>query len=101
MDRQPVSIMTTPAMTMAIDIDRFIPRERFSNLIDEHIRTIRDSKKAEGHLRIYLPGEIEAELEQLNRNRGVAVDPPVAKVIDGLLEQNGLSARLGDGKVQE
>jgi LDH2 family malate/lactate/ureidoglycolate dehydrogenase len=88
-------------MTMAIDIDRFMPLERFSNLVDEHIRTIRDSKKAEGQNRIYLPGEIEAELEQLNRNRGVAVDPPVVKVIDGLLEKNGLSVRLGDGKVQE
>jgi LDH2 family malate/lactate/ureidoglycolate dehydrogenase len=87
-------------MTMAIDINRFMSLDRFSKLIDEHIRTIRDSKKAEGQIRIYLPGEIEAGRERLSRNEGIEIDPPVVKAIDGLLEKAGLSVRLSDGEVQ-
>jgi LDH2 family malate/lactate/ureidoglycolate dehydrogenase len=88
-------------MMMAVEINRFMTLDRFSNLIDEHIRTIRDSSKAKGQERIYLPGEIEAEREQLNRNRGVSIDPPVMKTINGLLEKNGLGLRLEDGEVLE
>jgi len=87
-------------MTMAIDINRFMPLDRFSELIDEHIRMIRSSTKAKGQNRIFLPGEIEAELERLNNTRGIAVDPPVVKAIDGLLEKRGLGLRLADGEVQ-
>jgi LDH2 family malate/lactate/ureidoglycolate dehydrogenase len=88
-------------MTTAIDINLFMPFDHFSKLIDEHIRTIRDSRKAKGQKRIYLPGEIEAEREGLNKTRGVAVDRPVVKAIDGLLEKKGLGLRLRDGEVQQ
>ena len=87
-------------MTLAIQIDRFMSPDRFSELIDEHIGTIRDSKKAEGQNRIYLPGEIEAERERLSRKEGIEIDPPVAEAIDTLLEKAGLSVRLTDGEVQ-
>jgi LDH2 family malate/lactate/ureidoglycolate dehydrogenase len=97
---QPEGPTGVGVMTMAIVINRFMPFDRFSKLIDEHIRTIRDSKKAEGQNRIYLPGEIEAELEQLSRIKGIEIDPPVEKAIDSLLEKAGLSVRLSDGEVQ-
>jgi LDH2 family malate/lactate/ureidoglycolate dehydrogenase len=88
-------------MTMAIDINRFMSFDRFSKLIDEHIRTVRDSNKAKGQQKIYLPGEIEAEREHANQKQGVEVDSPVIKAIDSLLEKKGLSVRLGDGEVRE
>jgi len=96
---QPEGPTGVGVMTMAIDINRFIPFDHFSKLIDEHIRMIRGSTKAKGQNRIYLPGEIEAEREGLNKTRGVAVDPPVVKAIDALLEKRGLDLRLGDGEV--
>jgi LDH2 family malate/lactate/ureidoglycolate dehydrogenase len=86
-------------MSIAIDIGRFMPFERFETLIDEHIRTIRGSTKAKGKDRIYLPGEIEAERERLNRDQGVEIDPPVMQAIDSLLEKRGLEVRLEDGEV--
>ena len=86
-------------MTMAIDLNRFMPFKHYAKLVDEHIRTIRDSTKAKRQNRIYLPGEIEAELEDLNRMRGIAVDPPVVKTIDALLEKRGLDLRIGIGEV--
>jgi len=96
---QPEGPTGVGVMTMAIDINRFMPFDRFSKLIDEYIRMIRGSTKAKGQNRIYLPGEIEAEREGLNKTRGVAIDPPVVKAIDGLLEKRGLDLRLGDGEV--
>ena len=97
---QPEGPTGVGVMTMAIDINRFMPVDHFSKLIDEHIRMIRGSAKAKGQNRIYLPGEIEVEREALNKIRGVAVDPPVVKAIDGFLEKRGLAVRLGDGEVQ-
>ena len=97
---QPQGPTGVGVMTMAIDIARFMPLDKFAALIAEHVRTIRDSAKAEGQNRIYLPGEIEAERERLNKARGVEIDPPVVKSIDGLLEKAGLSVRLKDGEVQ-
>ena len=97
---QPQGPTGVGVMTMAIDINRFMSLDRFSKLIDEHIPTIRDSKKAEGQNRIYLPGEIEAEREHVSRNEGIEIDPPVVKAIDNLLGKAGLSVRLSDGEMQ-
>lgn len=97
---QPEGPTGVGVMAIAIDINRFMPFDDFSKLIDEHIRMIRGSTRAKGQNRIYLPGEIEAELESLNMNRGVALDPPVVKAIDALLEKRGLSMRLRDGEVR-
>jgi LDH2 family malate/lactate/ureidoglycolate dehydrogenase len=97
---QPEGPTGVGVMTMAIDIKRFMPFDRFAKLIDEHIRTIRASTKARGQVRIYLPGEIEAEREHLSRNKGIEIDPPVVEAIDNLLEKAGLSVRLSDAEVQ-
>jgi len=97
---QPEGPTGVGVMTVAIEIERFMSLDHFSELIDEHIRTIRDSTKAQGRERIYLPGEIEAEWERLSRNNGIEIDPPVVKAIDSLLEKAGLSVRLSDGEVQ-
>jgi LDH2 family malate/lactate/ureidoglycolate dehydrogenase len=83
--------------TLAIDVSRFMAPERFAALVSEHIRTIQGSARAGGTGRIYLPGEIEAEQERLAAQRGVEVDDAVCRALDTLLEQTGLSLRLGQG----
>jgi LDH2 family malate/lactate/ureidoglycolate dehydrogenase len=85
--------------TLAIDISRFMPLERFSELAGEHLRAIRGSPRAAGTGRIYLPGEIEAEKERLSAQRGVEVDDAVCLALDALLEQKGLPVRLKQGEV--
>ena len=97
---QPEGPTGVGVMSMAIDIGRFMPLERFATLIDEHILTIRGSTKAKDSSRIFLPGEIEAENERLNRERGVDIDLPVSQAIDCLLEKMGLSVRLEDGELR-
>jgi LDH2 family malate/lactate/ureidoglycolate dehydrogenase len=86
-------------MTMAVDIQRFMPTDHFAHLVEEHIRAIRTSKKAQDSLRIYLPGEIEFERESSSRRQGVEIDAPIVEAIDALLEKMDLAIRLKDGEM--
>lgn len=82
------------ATFMAIDISRFMPRDRFETMALEYAHAIRNSKKAEGVDRIFLPGEIEAENEVLSRAQGVEVDLQLVEKINRLLEEKDLSIRI-------
>ncbi len=48
----------------AIKIETFIPKDRFKSAMDDFIRILKNSKKAEGKERIYVAGEKEFELEE-------------------------------------
>ncbi|MEW6670646.1 MAG: Ldh family oxidoreductase [Thermodesulfobacteriota bacterium] len=82
------------ATVIAIDIARFMPPDRFGVLAADYARTIRDSKKAKGVDRIFLPGEIEAEKEILSRMQGIEVDSKLVEKINLLLEEKNLSFRI-------
>jgi len=82
------------AALMAIDIARFMPLDRFKALAADYARVIRDSKKASGVARIFLPGEIEAEKEMLSRTQGIEVDSKLVEKINLLLKEKGLSFRI-------
>jgi LDH2 family malate/lactate/ureidoglycolate dehydrogenase len=84
---------------LAIDIARFMPLDGFTSLVGDHLRAIRGSAKARDTSRIFLPGEIEADMERRSAERGVELDGTVCQAIDRLLEQKGLAVRLKDGDV--
>jgi L-2-hydroxycarboxylate dehydrogenase (NAD+) len=84
---------------LAIDIAWFMQLEAFRSLVQEHGRAIRGSAKARDSVRIYLPGEIEAERERRSAEQGIEVDAPVCQSLDQLLEKAGLPMRLKDGEV--
>lgn len=56
---------------MAINIESFMPLEKFKYRMDSLIRYIKESPKAKGVDRIYLPGEMELEKEEKARKEGV------------------------------
>lgn len=72
--------------TLAVDIERFMPLDRFRLLFREYSASIRSSKKAEGVSRIYLPGEIETDKEQQRLDEGIEVNPVTAEKLNVLLE---------------
>jgi LDH2 family malate/lactate/ureidoglycolate dehydrogenase len=74
---------------MAININAFRPVIDFKKQIDDIVKTLRGSPKAEGQDRIYIAGEKEFETADYNREHGVPVIQPV---VDELM-QNG--RRLG------
>lgn len=82
------------ATLMAIDISRFMPRERFETLAFEYAEAIHHSKKAMDVHRIFLPGEMEVENENLSRSEGIELDSQVIDKINQLLKEKGLSVRI-------
>jgi len=65
----------------ALRIDYFRPVEEFKRDMDDAIRRLKDSAKAEGQNRIYVHGEKEFELEEKYRKEGI---PLYYKVYDDL-----------------
>lgn len=84
---QPTGPTGVGAMTMALDISRFMALDRFNRLASEHADGIRQSRKADGAGRIYLPGEIESEREAKSASEGVVLDSPTAESLNQLLNK--------------
>ncbi len=74
-------------MTMALDIGSFMALDQFTRLVSDHADSIRGSRKAEGVERIYLPGEIEFEREEISRSKGVELDHPAIQSLNQLLDK--------------
>jgi len=81
--------------TLAVDIERFMPLERFTALFRDYLVSIRASRKAKGVPRIYLPGEIEYEKELKNFGEGIEINPATAGKLNALLEKFQSPLRLG------
>jgi LDH2 family malate/lactate/ureidoglycolate dehydrogenase len=79
---------------MAVDIGRFMPLARFETLLNEYAADIRNSKKAVGVERIFLPGEIEADNADASKSQGIEVDSQIVEKINQLLEQKNLAIRI-------
>jgi LDH2 family malate/lactate/ureidoglycolate dehydrogenase len=82
------------ALTLAIDIERFIPLGQFSELMKGYVDSIRGSRKAKGTARIYLPGEIESEKEKTSREQGIDLRPASVEMVNQLLEKLKSPMRL-------
>lgn len=91
---KPIGPTGVGAMFMAVDIGRFMPLERFEVLVDKYSTAIRNSLKAVGVERIFLPGEIEADKADESKSKGVEVDSQLIEKINGLLEQKDLTIRI-------
>jgi ureidoglycolate dehydrogenase (NAD+) len=59
---------------MALDIAAFEDVERFKQRVDGIIRAYRGTRLAEGVERVYVPGEMEDEIERRNRRDGVPLN---------------------------
>jgi LDH2 family malate/lactate/ureidoglycolate dehydrogenase len=91
---QPVGPTGVGMCAMAVDIARFMPLDQFRSLLQAHLRAIRESKKAPGTSRIYLPGEIESEEEKRSAASGVEVSAATVNHLNQLLERAKSPLRL-------
>ena len=82
------------ALTLAIDVEHFMPLDQFRNSMKGYVDSIRASRKAKGTARIYLPGEIEAEKERASRERGIELSPASVELVNHLLEKLKSPMRL-------
>ena len=82
---QPLGPTGVGALTMAIDIERFMPQKQFKVLMTSYGLAIQGSKKAKGVSRIFLPGEIESEKEKQSLSEGIELDPGTVNDLNQLL----------------
>lgn len=82
------------ALTLAINVERFMPIDNFKELMQGYADSIRGSRTAKGTARIYLPGEIESEKERTSRGRGIELRPASIETVNQLLEKLRSPMRL-------
>jgi LDH2 family malate/lactate/ureidoglycolate dehydrogenase len=82
------------ALTLAINVEHFMPLGQFRHLMKGYVDAIRGSRKAKGTDRIYLPGEIESEKEKTSRERGIELRPASIELVNQLLEKLKSPMRL-------
>jgi L-2-hydroxycarboxylate dehydrogenase (NAD+) len=75
---------------MAINIENFIPLERFKQIAGSIMRSLRNSKKQPGQPRIYTAGEKEYEMEKKRRRDGIPVNSNLMKQLVQMKEGLGL-----------
>ena len=91
---QPVGPTGVGMCAMAIDIARFMPLDDFQSLLKGYLCMIRNSKKAPGVSRIYVPGEIESEKEKRSEAEGIELSASSVSHLNQLLERVKSPLRL-------
>jgi ureidoglycolate dehydrogenase (NAD+) len=79
---------------MAINVGAIIPIKPFKYRVDQVIRQIRQSPKAKGSERIYVPGEIEWEKRADALKNGIPLPEQVLADLNNVGQQLGLDTHL-------
>jgi LDH2 family malate/lactate/ureidoglycolate dehydrogenase len=79
----------------AIDIARFRDLDTFKADMDDLLRSLKQSPKAEGQDRIYVAGEPEWESEQRRRREGIPLAPRLVSQLRDVSTESGAPFTLG------
>ncbi len=71
---------------LAIDIASMMPLNIFQERMDQMILEIQNAPKAKGADRIYLPGEIEWQRYEVQKQKGLSLPPEVIDSLNGLAD---------------
>lgn len=74
----------------AIRIESFIPLAQFKRRVDEIIGLMHSCPPAPGAERIYVPGEIEVEIEQRRRSEGIPINATLRDELASLGKELGV-----------
>jgi L-2-hydroxycarboxylate dehydrogenase (NAD+) len=78
----------------ALRINGFMPTDDFKKAMDETTRAYRALPRAPGVDRIYLPGEIESEIEKRRRIEGIPLHPTVVASLQDMARELGIEYDL-------
>ena len=78
----------------AIEIGRIRPIAAFKADMDDLLRSLKDSPKAEGAQRIWVAGEPEWECERRRRREGIPLAPGLVVQLRGVAAATGLPFTL-------
>lgn len=79
----------------AIRVDAFRPLDEFKATMDDIIRRLKGSAKAEGAERIYIHGEKEFEEEERRRQAGILLHPRTVAMMQQIARELGVEYDLG------
>jgi len=82
------------AALTVINIEYFMPLDKFAGLIQGYIANMKALKKATGQTEIFLPGEIEQRREKKAATEGIDLDQGSLEELKSLLEKTGSRTRL-------
>jgi LDH2 family malate/lactate/ureidoglycolate dehydrogenase len=80
----------------ALRIDAFRPVDEFKTSMDDMLRALKNSKKAKGHDRIYVAGEMEHEIEAERLAHGIPYPLPLIERLRGLAQQFEVPLEIRD-----
>jgi LDH2 family malate/lactate/ureidoglycolate dehydrogenase len=78
----------------ALRVDGFRPPDEFKATMDDIIRRLRESSKADGRERIYIHGEKEFEMADERRKHGIPLHPKVVEDLRTIAEETGVDYPL-------
>ena len=78
----------------AIRVDAFRPLDEFKATMDDSIRRLKGSAKAEGAERIYIHGEKEFEEEERRRREGIPLHPKTVAMMQQIARELGVEYDL-------
>ena len=79
----------------ALDIGAFQPVDQFKQAMDTMIRDLHNSPKAEGHDRIYVAGEMEAETARERAANGIPLHKDVVRYLSDISRELVVGVALG------
>jgi LDH2 family malate/lactate/ureidoglycolate dehydrogenase len=71
-------------------VDAFRAKDEFKRDMDDLIRRLKETPKAEGAERIYIHGEKEFEAAELMAKQGIPLNPKVAEELRAVAKQLGI-----------
>lgn len=81
-----------PTIILALEVERFTPREHFEGLVQELIGNIKAVKPADGFDEVLLPGEIEARARQCQAQEGIVLPEALWHQLVDLAAEWGVTA---------
>jgi len=76
---------------MAIDAQRLMPIEAFTQRLDEMLQAFHDVPPAEGHQQVYYPGELEGLRRRERSVKGIPIDAGLEAELTALGERLGVA----------
>jgi L-2-hydroxycarboxylate dehydrogenase (NAD+) len=81
----------------AMRIDAFRPAAEFKTHMDKWIQTFRSAKTIKGEKRVFIPGDIEREMEEVRMKEGIPLLQQVIDDLNSLGEKFGIQPPLPEG----
>jgi len=86
----PVNLSHAGHFLVALDVSNFQPLAEFEQSIDEFIKSLKDVPLAQGHDKVYFPGEMENDFDLANRQYGLLLAKDTLGSLANIAHEFGL-----------